>query len=122
MSDEEEGVRDAPRRVDRARASSSARGWRSTGVQTVSDYIRLGQLYRLEDVIGEVPPRHSSPTPRRSTSRRGKQLCDALTSPKEFVFFEDAEGGAGRCEGMGQALFNKRRYDWLDEVVPAERV
>jgi hypothetical protein len=122
MSDEEEGVRDAPRRVDRARASSSARGWRSTGVQTVSDYIRLGQLYRLEDVIGEVTTPTLVTDAEKEYIAQGKQLCDALTSPKEFVFFEDAEGGAGRCEGMGQALFNKRLYDWLDEVVPAQRV
>src|SRR6266508_882230 len=121
MSDEEEGVRDAPRRVDRARASSSARGWRSTGVQTVSRPHPPGTAVPLGGVIGEVTTPTLVTDAEKEYIAQGKQLCDALTSPKEFVFFEDAEGGAGRCEGMGQALFNKRVYDWLDEVVPAER-
>lgn len=34
-----------------------------------------------------------------------------------FVFFTNAEGAAGHCEGMGQAVFNQRVYDWLDAAV-----
>jgi alpha-beta hydrolase superfamily lysophospholipase len=87
------------------------------GVRTVSDYVRLGEQYRLEDVVGEI----TSPTlvtdAEDEAIGQGKQLYDALTCPKEFVFFTNAEGAAGHCEGMGQAVFNQRVYDWLDGVV-----
>jgi pimeloyl-ACP methyl ester carboxylesterase len=89
------------------------------GVHSVSDYIRLGQQYRLEDVIGEVTTPTLVTDADNESIAQGKQLYDALTAPKTFVFFADAEGAAGHCEGMGQALFNQRVYDWLDGVVPA---
>jgi alpha-beta hydrolase superfamily lysophospholipase len=87
------------------------------GVSTVSDYVRLAHQYRLEDVIGELTTPTLVTDAENEAIAQGKQLYEALTSPKEFVFFKDAEGAAGHCEGMGQALFNQRVFDWLDGVV-----
>jgi alpha-beta hydrolase superfamily lysophospholipase len=87
------------------------------GVRTVSEYIRLMQQYRLEDVVGEIATPFLVTDAENEAIGQGKQLYDALTAPKEFLFFTDAEGASGHCEGMGQALFNQRVYDWLDGVV-----
>src|SRR6266545_1438682 len=47
------------------------------------------------DVIGEVTTPTLVTDAEKESIAQGKQLHDALTSPKEFVFFEDAEGAAG---------------------------
>jgi alpha-beta hydrolase superfamily lysophospholipase len=87
------------------------------GVRTVSDFVRLMPQYRLEDVAGEITARTLVTDAEDEAIGQGKQLYDALTCTKELVYFTNAEGAAGHCEGMGQALFNQRVYDWLDGVV-----
>lgn len=87
------------------------------GVDKVSDFVRLMQQYRLEDVAGEITTPTLVTDAEDEAIGQGKQLYDALTCTKEFVFFTNAEGAAGHCEGMGQAVFNQRVYDWLDGAV-----
>jgi alpha-beta hydrolase superfamily lysophospholipase len=48
------------------------------------------------------------------------QLYAALTSPKQFLRFTEAEGAGDHCEQGAHALFHQRMFDWLDEVFVGE--
>jgi alpha-beta hydrolase superfamily lysophospholipase len=43
-------------------------------------------------------------------------LYAALTCPKHFLRFTEAEGAGDHCEQGAHALFHQRMFDWLDEV------
>lgn len=49
-----------------------------------------------------------------TTARR---LYEALTCPKRFFLFHEADGAGGHCEGLGQLRFHQVAFDWLDEVL-----
>ena len=48
---------------------------------------------------------------------QGQQLFDALTCPKEFRRFLQAEGAEGHCEGMAPVVFWTAAFDWLDDTL-----
>jgi dipeptidyl aminopeptidase/acylaminoacyl peptidase len=49
---------------------------------------------------------------------QGKQLFDALTSPKTFRRFVRKQGAEGHCEGMAQIVFWTTTFGWLEETLP----
>jgi pimeloyl-ACP methyl ester carboxylesterase len=48
---------------------------------------------------------------------QGQELFDALTCPKEFRRFLQAEGAEGHCEGMAPVVFWTAAFDWLEALL-----
>lgn len=48
---------------------------------------------------------------------QGQELYDALTCPKEFRRFLEAEGAGGHCEGMAPVVFWTAAFDWLETTL-----
>jgi pimeloyl-ACP methyl ester carboxylesterase len=46
-----------------------------------------------------------------------QQVLDALTCPKELIFFSEEEGGGEHCHEGAISLFHQRTFDWLDTVL-----
>jgi alpha-beta hydrolase superfamily lysophospholipase len=50
-------------------------------------------------------------------SSDAKNLYDALTCPKTFVEFTDADGAGMHCEILNRSMANRKILDWLDETL-----
>ncbi len=48
-------------------------------------------------------------------SSNAKDLFDALTGPKTFLQFTDADGAGMHCEMLNRSMANRQILDWLDE-------
>ena len=96
------------------------RGMLVHGVSTPWDYIRAFAPYTLEGIADRI--RCPTLLTEAENDRRrggGKQLYEALTCPKEYILFTDAEGAGEHCEAGANSLFHQRAFDWLDEVLVA---
>jgi hypothetical protein len=51
------------------------------------------------------------------TAGGGQPLADALTAPAMLVDLTADRGTEGHCGGLGQALWARTVYDWLDDVL-----
>ncbi len=47
----------------------------------------------------------------------GKLTYEALTSPKEYLFFENESTGSMHCQTGAVAVSSQRMFDWLDEHI-----
>jgi hypothetical protein len=45
------------------------------------------------------------------------RTVDALTCPRHFIQFRDADGAADHCEILNRSLANRQILDWLDDVL-----
>jgi alpha-beta hydrolase superfamily lysophospholipase len=50
---------------------------------------------------------------------QARPLFDALTCPKTWLYFSEAEGAGDHCQTGSPGLSQQRIFDWLDETVPA---
>jgi hypothetical protein len=50
-------------------------------------------------------------------SSNAKDLYDALTCPKTFIQFDDADGAGMHCELLNRSMANRRILDWLDDTL-----
>jgi alpha-beta hydrolase superfamily lysophospholipase len=53
-------------------------------------------------------------------SSDAKDLYDALTCPKAFIEFTDADGAGMHCEILNRSMANRKILDWLDETLADE--
>ena len=54
-------------------------------------------------------------------SSNARHLYEALTCPKHFIQFSDADGAGMHCEMLNRSLANRQILDWLDETLAAAR-
>jgi hypothetical protein len=47
-------------------------------------------------------------------------LAANLVCPKEFVRFGTDDDVSGHCEMSGRAIFHRRVFDWLDQVLATD--
>jgi dienelactone hydrolase len=94
------------------------RGMLTHGFATPLDYLRQTKDYTLEGLA----PKITCPTllSTGENDRRGNDaqpLYDALTVPKEYIRFTNAEGAGEHDETGAEALWSQRTFDWLDGVL-----
>ncbi|MFC5138961.1 alpha/beta hydrolase family protein [Actinomycetospora rhizophila] len=94
------------------------RGMLTHGFATPLDYLRLTTAYTLEGLA----PRITCPTLlcTGEDDVRGNDaqpLFDALTVPKEYIRFTNAEGAGEHDEAGAAALWSQRVFDWLDATL-----
>ncbi|NGM67417.1 alpha/beta fold hydrolase [Natronolimnobius sp. AArcel1] len=91
------------------------------GVDSLGEYVRELQEYTLADRLESITcPTLVTGNESDRLAVQSADFANALTAPSQYIEFTDAEGAGGHCEGMGQAVFHQRLFDWLDETL--ERV
>lgn len=101
-------------------AFSFNRGMLVHGVPTPWDYITAMAPYTLEGIAAQIAcPTLVCQAENDVRASQSPQLYAALTCPKVFLSFTDAEGAGEHCEAGANALFDQRVFDWLDEVMVA---
>ena len=50
-------------------------------------------------------------------SSDAEELFDALTCPKTFIEFADADGAGMHCEILNRSMANRQIIDWLDDTL-----
>ncbi|MET0908521.1 MAG: alpha/beta hydrolase, partial [Ilumatobacteraceae bacterium] len=50
-------------------------------------------------------------------SSNAKNLFDALTCPKTFLQFRNADGAGMHCEMLNRSMANRQIFDWLDDTL-----
>jgi pimeloyl-ACP methyl ester carboxylesterase len=99
------------------RGWSMRRGMWVHGVSTPLDYVRLSQAYTLRGYAEQIRcPTLVCYADHDEVAAYARQLFDALTGPKDFIAFTQAEGAGEHCESGNRALFHQRVFDWLDQL------
>jgi pimeloyl-ACP methyl ester carboxylesterase len=92
------------------------------GLKTLFDYVRISPQYSVATLAGEIRcPTLVTQAENDPIAAFAERLYDALTCPKQFLRFTDAEGAGDHCESLARSLFNQRAFDWLDEVLAQGR-
>jgi hypothetical protein len=89
------------------------------GGSTVAEWMRGTADYTLEGHAENIACPTLITEGEGDFASQSDRLAAALTCPHQLVRFADAEGGGGHCEGLGQRLFERVVFDWLDEVLAA---
>jgi pimeloyl-ACP methyl ester carboxylesterase len=88
------------------------------GIDSLADYLRIAKAYQLSSVVDKIRcPTLATQAENDPVSRFAGRLYDALTCPKEFFRFTEAEGAGDHCEAMARSLFHQKSFDWLDEIL-----
>ncbi|MEY7848284.1 alpha/beta hydrolase family protein [Natrarchaeobius sp. A-rgal3] len=88
------------------------------GIDSLGEYVRELQRYTLEDRVDQIRcPTLVTANESDRLAVQSRDLASSLSAPTEFLEFTDAEGAGGHCEGMGQSVFHRRMFDWLDETL-----
>jgi alpha-beta hydrolase superfamily lysophospholipase len=113
-------VLEADMRSDPSTAFIFNRGMLTHGVPTPIDYLRTLALYTLEDIAGMITcPTLICEAETDSGAENAVRLYDALTTPKEHLFFTNAEGSGAHDEAGAASLFSASVYNWLETILEA---
>lgn len=119
------GTEDAPGGFEGALSRSVSLRWVvdnglwTFGVSDADALLEASRAYSIEDVVGRI----SCPTLVLDAENdlffagQPERVFDALTCPKEYLFFPEAEGGGEHCHEGAIAVFHQRTFDWLDTVL-----
>jgi pimeloyl-ACP methyl ester carboxylesterase len=91
------------------------------GARTLGDFLRMQPAYTMEGRAERIRCPTLLTEGEGDFAAQSQRLFDALTCPKELRRFTVAEGAGGHCAGLGATLFEEVVFDWLDEVLAADR-
>lgn len=93
------------------------------GVDSVRDYIRETPAYTLKGYAEKITcPTLITRGESDEVSASAHETFEAITAPKEFFTFTDAEGAGGHCELGARQLYFARAYGWLDRILQPSRL
>ena len=89
------------------------------GVHNPFDYLKELLAFELSAVVGNITcPMLVTMADGDPSATGAPKVIDAVASKKkQLVYFTDAEGSGGHCEGTARMLYHQRTFDWLDEVL-----
>lgn len=99
------------------------RGYWTNGAPGLSAYLAEMANWKLEphEVAAIGCPTLITAAQSDPASSNAKDLYDALTCPKRFVEFKDADGAGAHCEALNRSMANRVIIDWLDETLDGQR-
>jgi len=88
-------------------------------VDNLFDYLKELLAFELSAVVGNITcPILVTMADGDPSATGAPKVIDAVASKKkQLVYFTDAEGSGGHCEGTARMLYHQRTFDWLDEVL-----
>ena len=88
------------------------------GVDSLADYLRVAKDFELPSVVDRIQcPTLVTRAENDPVGNFAQRLYEALKSPKELLYFTEAEGAGDHCEQMARSLFHQKAFDWLDETL-----
>ncbi|WP_018332615.1 alpha/beta hydrolase family protein [Actinomycetospora chiangmaiensis] len=116
---------DLPGGLDQLLAESTISRWAarcgvwSFGVSNVDELVEASKVWTLDGVAEQItcPTLVLDAEEDQFFKGQAKQLFDALTCEKEFIFFSSAEGAGQHCSEGTLLLLAQRTFDWLDQVL-----
>jgi alpha-beta hydrolase superfamily lysophospholipase len=95
------------------------RGYWTNGAPGLPAYLAEMAKWKLEpDEVAAIQcPTLVTAAQSDAASSNAKDLYDALTCPKAFIEFSDADGAGTHCEGLNRSMANRLIIDWLDEML-----
>lgn len=94
------------------------RGMLTHGLSTPLDYLRASAPYTIDGLADRIIcPVLVCSGENDVRGGAGQALFDAVTTPKRYLRFTNADGAGEHCEAGAAALFGQRVFDWLDETL-----
>ena len=95
------------------------RGYWTNGAPGLGAYLAEMAKWKLapEEVAAIRCPTLITAAQSDMASSNAKDLYDALTCPKTFVEFLDADGAGDHCESLNRSMANRVMLDWLDDTL-----
>ena len=94
------------------------RGMWVHGATTPWEYFKMLQAYSLADLARNIQcPTFVDEAENDRRRGGGKDLCDALRCPKEYVLFAAKDGAGEHCEAGAREVFFQTMFDWLDPIL-----
>jgi pimeloyl-ACP methyl ester carboxylesterase len=94
------------------------RGMLTHGYATPLEYLRGSEPFTMEGIAADITcPVLLTTGENDPRNADAQNLYDALTVPKEYIRFTNAEGAGEHDEAGAAALFGQRAFDWLDGVL-----
>lgn len=98
------------------------RGMLTHGFDTPIEYLRGLQAYTLEGSADKITcPTLLCTGESDARGSDAQSLYDAITAPKEYLKFSNAEGAGEHDEAGAATLFEQRVFGWLDEQIGQAR-
>ncbi len=85
------------------------------GVATPAELMVQMQAYSNNDIVSKISCSMLVMDGAADEYSQGKDLFEALTCPKEYMFFEASDPALQHCQVGAQASSSARLFDWLDE-------
>jgi pimeloyl-ACP methyl ester carboxylesterase len=94
------------------------RGMWVHGATTPWEYFKMFQAYSLAGIAQNIQcPTFVAEAENDRRRGGGKDLYNALRSPKQYVLFAANEGAGEHCEAGGREVFFQKMFDWLDPIM-----
>jgi pimeloyl-ACP methyl ester carboxylesterase len=94
------------------------RGMLTHGQATPVEYLRDLNPYTMEGIAAQITcPVLLTTGENDLRTADAQRLYDALTAPKKYVRFTNAEGAGEHDESGAAGLFTQRAFDWLDSTL-----
>jgi alpha-beta hydrolase superfamily lysophospholipase len=99
------------------------RGFWTNGATDLASWLAEMAKWKLEpDEVASIRcPTLVTAAESDAASSNAKDLYDALTCPKAFIEFLDADGAGMHCEQLNRSMANRLIIDWLDETLHVHR-
>jgi pimeloyl-ACP methyl ester carboxylesterase len=83
--------------------------------ETPSDLMFMMQDYANKDIVSKISCRMLVMDGAADEFSQGKDLFEALSCPKEYMFFDSNNPALQHCQVGAQASSSERLFDWLEE-------
>jgi alpha-beta hydrolase superfamily lysophospholipase len=94
------------------------RGQLVHGAATPIDYLRSLREYTLVDRAARITcPTFVCNADHDDIGATAHELFAALTCPKKFVTFTEADGAGDHCEAAARSIFHDAAFTWLDDIL-----
>lgn len=95
------------------------RGFWTNGAPSISAWLaEMGKWKLAPDEVAAIGcPTLVTAAESDMASSNARELYDALSCPKHFVQFTNAQGAGMHCEMLNRSLVNRVVLDWLDEIL-----
>ncbi len=89
------------------------------GASSAADWIQKLKQYNTEPFVDQINCKVlvMDGAAEEFSKGQGPKLYDALTTDKEYMFFDEKDTGLVHCQTGAAAIAEQRMFDWLDEQV-----
>lgn len=91
------------------------------GARTVGDFLRLQPAYTLDGHAGLIRCPTLVVDCEGDFASQGDKLYAALAGPKTMLKLAASTGAGGHCGGLGQLVWERAVYDWIDAALAGRR-